>query len=898
MNSKLYLVDGSGYIFRAYYAVAPLSNAEGLPTNALLGFCRMLKKLLRDVEAEYIAVTFDTGEPTFRHKMYDGYKANRGECPEDLIPQMPYFRKIVEALGVKQFEKPGFEADDIIGTLANKLSDKFEKVVIVSGDKDLAQLVNDKVEVWDPMRDALYDIEGVKKKFGVTPSQVIDYLALCGDSSDNIPGVKGIGPKTAEKLIEHFGNVESLIEKSAEIEEIKGLRGASGVRKKIESETENLRLSKDLVSLDLDVEPFSKISNVEEFHWKEHVEELFWPLMDELGFESLFKGKVARTEAPKQNGKHYELVSPKTLNKFLNKLSKQEEFAFDTETTSLDPRDCELLGISFSWKSGEAYYLPLAGVVEKEELLDADLVREKLNPIFSNTKVKKLGHNLKFDLEVLFEKGYEISGELFDSLLASHLLAPDLRQHGLKALSKRYLAESMKTYEEILGDKEHLGEVAVSEVYKYACHDADSSFSIRESLVEELKKEGEKLLTSLSQVECPLVSVLAKMELRGIEIDTEFLENLRVEFDDELQILESEIHEIAGEPFNLNSPKQLNEILFQKLGIPTKGIKKRQAGFSTDVKVLTKLAPDYDIAEKLLSYRELHKLNSTYVEALIRLTDPKTKRIYSSFNQAITATGRLSSSDPNLQNIPIRTARGRRIRKAFVASKGQRLISADYSQIELRVLAHLSGDKTLSDAFRKDEDIHVRTARELFGSMLSEEELKDLRRIAKTMNFGIIYGMSAFRLAAELNVSRNQAQDYIDSYFARYPKVKAYFEHLDRSADDLGYVETLFGRRRYLRDIETSGRDAGYLKRSLLNAPVQGTAAEVIKCAMINLDKKLEEFGKAKMLLQVHDELVFEVQEGAVDQAVELIVNDMESAVELDVPLRVDVRVANNWGGE
>ncbi len=914
-EDPLYLVDGSGYIFRAYYAVQPLSTKKGFPTNAILGFTRMLGKLVRDTQARYIAVAFDTGSKTFRHEMYDEYKANRAECPEDLVPQMPYFRKIVHALGMQGLEKIGFEADDIIATLAMKAHAEGRRVVIVSGDKDLTQLVTDGVEVWDPMRDVVFTRDKVQEKFGVRPEQMRDYLAIIGDSSDNIPGVKGIGPKGAQRLLGEFGSIDEMLEKLEEIRELKGLRGAKSIAEKIELHREQLRLSKQLVELDRLVEPFNTISSVEEFAWEHAREEEIGPLFEELELNSLMDtfalapGQgTGSSEQDRYEGKSYTVLAESELENFARELEQTQAFAFDTETSSLDPLSCDLIGISISFEDDSAFYLPISGAADKELQLAKEKVVAILGPIFSNPEIKKYGANLKFDIQVLRTHGIEVEGCSFDAMLCAYVLDPDKRDFGLKSLALTHLGEAMKDYKEIVGDYEDIGQVPVEEVAKYACHDAEASWRLRDALFPLLesgsgKREAPETNSpqyAFEQIEMPLVPVLAAMERAGIKLDREMLSRLGREFTEAVEELKESIQSLAGEEFNLNSPKQLGVILFEKLGISTKGIKKTKSGFSTNAAMLERMRGQHEIIEQILEYREIHKLNSTYIEALQRLCREDTGRIHASFNQAIAATGRLSSSDPNLQNIPIRNARGRRIRNAFIAEEGNVLIAADYSQIELRVLAHLCGDAGLVDAFISGEDIHERTAREIFGSMFSsEEERKELRRAAKTINFGLIYGMGAFRLAGDLGVSRKQAQEYIDSYFARYSGVSEYFDELQAFSEEKGFVETLFGHRRYVDTLDTSGRDSGYAQRSMMNAPIQGTAAEIIKLAMIKLHARLAKTpGNARIVLQVHDELVVEVAEKDSARCCEVVVEEMESAVELLVPLKVDVRISSTWGDE
>ena len=912
----LYLIDGSGYIFRAFFAVQPLSTKAGLPTNALFGFTRMIIKLLKDCNAKYIAVTFDTGKPTFRHQRYTEYKAHRPDCPPELVQQMPYFRKIVRALGIQSLEKEGFEADDIIATLARKLRSPDQKVIIVSGDKDLAQLVEDNIELWDAMRDIRYNALKVEEKFGVRPNQIIDFLSLTGDASDNIPGVKGIGPKTAQILIRELGGVEALLAEPGKIETLKDLRGAAGIRQKIESSLEMLRLSRELVTLDDRVDPYFSVDAVSSYEWPSVKGEELIPLFEELEFSSLLSSLPFPMTLPtlgtstasafgiiEAAKKRYSTITPETLESFAKKLSGVSAFAFDTETTSLDVRNCKLVGISISWEPEVAYFLPLGSEIEPVQNLDATRVKSLLADIFRNPKIKKYGANLKFDVHVLTQHGYEVNGLAFDTMLASFLLHPDRGQHGLKALSQEYLHEHMASFKEIVGDAPSIAHVPMETVSRYACADADASFRLVEPLQKAIDAgskgpEAPSLRFAFEQIDMPLVSVLQRMEAHGIKIDVAFLTDLGNEFKTELQVLEEAIYQLANGPFNINSPKQLGEVLFEKLGLPTHGIRKTTHGYSTGADILAKLAEHHPIIAKIQEYRELFKLNSTYIEALKTIADPQSNRIHTSFNQAIAATGRLSSTDPNLQNIPIKTARGRRIRQAFIAGEGNTLIAADYSQIELRLLAHLSGDGTLIRAFQNDEDIHFRTACELFGEMIVRGERKsEFRRIAKTINFGIIYGMGAFRLASELKISRREAQRFIDDYFARYPNVRRYFDELERQSTALGYVETVFGRRRYAAEIDTGQRDSGYVQRSLMNFPLQGSAAEIIKLAMIQIDQKLVQHAdKAAMLLQVHDELVFEVAEGQAESVREFVQKEMEGAAKLLVPLKVDISLGKSWG--
>jgi DNA polymerase I len=910
MNQKVYLIDGSGYIFRAYYGVQQaLTTKSGLPTNALYGFTRMLLKFLRELKEKngdpplHIAMVFDAARKNYRHDLYPEYKANRAECPEDLVPQMPYFRKIASALGFPVFEKEGFEADDLIASFVRSAREEGREVVIVSADKDLTQLVDKDVIMWDPMRDVLFDEKKVEEQFGVPPALIRDYLSLVGDSSDNIPGAKGVGPKTAVQLLHTFKSLEALLENLPKVSEIKGLRGAKGVQTKLESSLDLLRLSSELVRLEDTVQV-----HINDTVWNGFNSGELSPLLDTLEFRSLFED--LSIEAPGDTGaeekkgvpeKVYQRITSEELLRLVKNDPPEMFLAVDTETDSLDPLRAQLLGVSVSWKPFEAYYISVAdtnGRSTDPELL-SDL-KKVLSPLLENASLVKCGSNLKYDIRVLAHHGIRLEGPLFDTMVASHVLHPDGREHGLKSLSVKYLGEEMTSFAELTDGHDALFAVPLEDLARYAAHDADASLRIANRLLEDLKKNEKEDTADCSQlyafdtIEMPLIPVLAAMEDNGIKVDLDILADLEQEFSKELAVLTSDIYNEAGEEFNINSPKQLSKVLFEDLGLT--GLKKTQSGFSTNASVLYKLQGQHPIIDHLLEYREVHKLQTTYVQSLQRLVKEETSRIHASFNQAIAATGRLSSSDPNLQNIPIRTPRGRRLREVFVADEGNHLIMADYSQVELRVLAHLSGDENLIQAFRDGEDIHASTARELFGSHVDEDP-SGYRRIAKTINFGVIYGMGAFRLAGDLGVSRAEAQDFIDAYFERYKKVRVYFDRLKEDAESRGYVKTLFGRRRYTSDLDMEGRDKGYAARSMMNAPIQGTAAEIIKLAMIHASKEFYPHRDTiRLVLQVHDELVFEVPEAESAEIASVISSEMESAVSLDVPLRVDVRTGKSWG--
>lgn len=913
---KLILIDGSGYIYRAFYAVTqPLTNSEGLPTNGLYGFTKMLTKLLnkeltRDSKT-HIAIAFDTAEPTFRHERFEAYKANRSEAPEDLVPQFPYFREIAKFMGFSILEQAGVEADDLIGTLAKKFEfaeqdgEPFE-IKIISGDKDLSQLVSDKISVYDAMRDITYDRDRVIEKFGIPPEKIVDYLAIVGDTSDNVPGIKGVGPKGACALLNHFGSIDDIISRVDEISTIKGLRGAANIQSTISGSINELLLSRELVTLKLDCEPLLSECTIEHLEFTGPEPQNLRELFEFLDFKNLYDEFIKKfSHTVEKERALVEVITRDNFPVLVEALRDQQELSIDLETDSLEVRSTKIIGIGFSIKSGQEYsqyYVPfLSELPQYQNHLTLNEFIENFGHILSNQKILKIGSNLKFDYQVLKSNGIELKGIGFDTMIASYCLSPDMRDHGLKSLALRYLSAEMTTYDDLtLNGSVPLSEIPVQEVANYCGEDVLRSFELKEFLEDKLKTIGGfDLIELFTNIEMPLVPVLGDMELAGIKVDTEYLNNLADHFASELALLEDQIKKLAGRDFNVNSPKQLSEILFNDLSLPTKGIKKTTHGFSTDSDSLLKLKDHHDIANNLLEYREIFKLKSTYVDALLRLADEETHRIHANFNQSVTATGRLSSSNPNLQNIPIRNQRGRLLRNAFVADEGCDLVIADYSQIELRLLAHLSKDPTLIDSFLNDEDIHLRTAKELFGEIaLAGAESKELRRAAKTINFGIVYGMGAIRLADELAISRKEAESYISGYFGRYPGVKNYFELTEQKIKTDGYIETLCGRRRYLGELDTSGRDPGYAVRSLLNAPLQGSAAEIIKIAMNNVARVISDkySGVAKLVLQIHDELIIEVRSDSAKILEQELRHIMSSAIELLVPLKVESRISKSWG--
>jgi len=886
---KLYLIDGSSYIFRAFYGIRQfLSNSKGLPTNALYGFTTMLSKVVRDEQPDYLAVVFDSKAKTFRHDMYPEYKANRDTPPEELAEQFPYFEPLVEAFNIVSLRQDGFEADDIIGTLA-KMGEKAKmEVVIVSGDKDMMQLVSPNVHMLDTMKDRRMAKPEVIDKFGVPPEQVIEVMGLMGDSSDHIPGVKGVGPKTATELIQKYGSINELYKNIDDIEKKK-------LKEKLETDKENALLSRQLVTIDTDMKLDCK---VEDLKMREPHTDKLREMFTELGFKSLLEnlpessdgGASAEPAPAKIESKYETIMDENALKALVTKLKKAKEFALDLETTSKSPTQAEMVGISFSWAEGEACYIPVSHrYLGAPEQLDKQMVIEALKPLLQDEKLKKFGHNIKYDLIVLANEGVELNGMAFDSMLASYVLDPSKRQHGMDALAMEILQHQNISYEDVAGKgAKQIGfdEVEIEPASEYAAEDSDITLRLTHALQARLKDETLKLYDEL---ELPLINVLADMEMTGVLVDREHLKKLSGKLSRKLKKQEDEIYELAGEPFNINSPKQLGVILFEKLELPAK--KKTKTGYSTDMSVMEELAEEHELPDKIVNYRQLSKLKSTYVDALPLEINQKTGRVHTSYNQTVAATGRLSSSDPNLQNIPIRSDLGKEIRQAFVADKSGWLLSADYSQIELRILAHLSEDPALIKAFKKGEDIHTRTAAEIFGQSLDEVD-EDGRRMAKAVNFGIVYGLSAFGLSRQLKIAPGEAKAFIDQYFDLYKNVKTFMESTIEEARQCGYTVTIMNRRRYLPDLHSKNRQVREsAERIAINSPVQGSAADMIKLAMIRLHKKLAKM-KSKMIMQVHDELVFECPAGEKKDVEALVKKEMEGVW----PMQVSVVVHLNWG--
>ncbi len=899
----LFLVDGHAIAYRSHFAFAknPLTNSKGMNTSAVFGFTRLLIQLMNKYSPELLAVVFDCEEETARHEEYPEYKAQREEMPDELSEQLAIIVDLLEAFGVRVEAWPGYEADDVIGTLARKAEKSGIDVKIVSSDKDLFQLLSDRVHMIRPgkgtsLADEI-DPRYLEERFGLRAEQMVDLLAIMGDSSDNIPGVRGIGEKTALKLLHEFGSLDRILECVHEIEQ-------PGLRKKLEEGSENALFSRRLVTLmDVPID-FSP----ENLKVKRPDREALTEILLELEFHQIIR-ELSIGGDGRGDSRKYTVVRGEDLEGLVESIRTAGETVLDVETTSLDPLKAELVGISFCFKEGEAWYVPVetaSAYDDGSRLFEADpeetaadvpldAVRSALDPILSDGNIGKIGHNIKYDLLVLESNGFEVNGITRDTMIASYCLDSERRSHSLDNLALDHYHYTMISYKNLFpdGDKRRdIRTVPLEKLAHYSCEDADYTFRLDRLFSEELKQAGfEKLY---EEVEMPLCLILKDMEKEGVAIDTEALKGMSAGISGELKVLESKIHEQAGERFNVNSNKQLQHILFEKLGLSS--IRKTKTGYSTDMAVLGELAGEHPIAELVLEYRQLSKLLNTYIDALPRLVNAETGRVHTSFNQTVTATGRLSSSDPNLQNIPIRTERGRLIRSAFVPRGGNILMDADYSQIELRIMAHLSRDKALIEAFNSGKDVHGQTAAKIYG--VDEDEVDaEMRARAKTINFGVMYGMGARGLANQLGISIDEAKEFIGEYFENHPGVMEYTERAVEQARERGYAETLLGRRRLLHEIDSgNGRARSFSERIAVNMPIQGTAADLIKVAMIGIDDEVRRRGLgARMIIQVHDELVFDVPEEESGEMEELIGSIMESAMDLEVPLRVDIGRGNNW---
>jgi DNA polymerase-1 len=886
-KDPIILVDGSSYLYRAYHALPPLTNSNNQPTGAIKGVISMIKRILIDHPDSPLAVVFDAKGKTFRHDMYSEYKANRPPMPEDLVLQIEPIHRIISLMGIKLIMISGVEADDVIGTLAEQARQKKLDTVISTGDKDMTQLVCENVSVVNTMSGELLDEAGVKKKFGVDPDHITDYLALIGDKSDNVPGVDKVGPKTAVKWLEEYTDIEGVIKNAESI--------GGKVGENLRSSLDTLELAYELVTIKTDVE---LEVGIEDLKVQDSNADELAELYKELEFNSWLQEVPQKKPVQPAIDSSYKCISTKDdLGKLIKNASQAKTLALDTETTGLDYMDSDLVGISMSFTPGEAFYIPINHKDDSSPQLDMDYVLEELRPLLEDSKQKIIGQNIKFDMNILSQHGINISSIKNDTMMMSYVLDASATRHNLDALSSYYLGYKTSTFEDVAGKgvkQVTFDEVSIADATHYAAEDADITLRLYEELLSKL--ESVESLKKLNEdIEIPLIEVLSEMEQNGAVLNSKILNAQSKDLSNRIKKIEKKAYVLAGDEFNLGSTKQLREIFFDKLGYRV--IKKTPGGQpSTDEKVLAELAEEYELPKILLEHRTLSKLKSTYTDKLPNQISISTGKVHTSFHQAVTTTGRLSSSDPNLQNIPIRTEDGRRIRQAFEPSKGHKFVSADYSQIELRVMAHMSKDEGLLTAFQDGEDVHSKTASEVFNVDI-DAVTTDLRRNAKAINFGLIYGISAFGLGKQLNINRNLAAEYMAMYFEKYPGVKKYMETTKDFAAENGYVETLFGRRLYLRDINASNamrRQAS--ERAAINAPVQGTAADIMKIAMIKMHQLIKETNvEAKLILQVHDELILDTPKKEIDEVIGLVTESMMGAASLDVPLEIDVGVGDNW---
>lgn len=893
MQKPLILIDGSSYLYRAYHALPPLTNSQGEPTGAIYGVINMIRRLLKDYDPDHIAVIFDPKGKTTRHEIYTEYKAHRPPMQDELSAQVPPLFDVIKAMGLPLVIIDGVEADDVIGTLAKTAEAQGLKTIISTGDKDIAQLVNDKITLINTMTNQTLDIPGVKEKFGVKPEQIIDYLALMGDATDNIPGVPKVGPKTAVKWLEEYGSLDNVIKNADKI--------SGKVGENLRAHVSELPLSRKLVTIYTDIKLPVTIADLKRQPANNAILiDLFKRLEFKTWLNEVLSQPSSEVEKKTENAQlDYQIILTEShWQQVWQEIQKATEIAFDTETTSLDAMNAELVGICLAIKPNQGFYIPLAHDYPGAPVqLDRNKILQEMQILFGDTKKTIIAQNLKYDLTVMENYGIKLRTKFFDTMLESYVLNSTSNRHDMDSLAFKYLGRHTITFEDIAGKgakQVTFNQITLDKAGEYAAEDADVTLQLHHALSSKINAD-KHLASVLHEIELPLIPILAQMERIGVLVDKEQLGRLSKIFGERIEELQQQAYQLAGEEFNLGSPKQLQEILYQKLKIPV--LKKTPTGVpSTSEEVLQELAANYPLPKIILEYRSLSKLKSTYADALVEKIDPKTRRVHTSYNQAITATGRLSSTDPNLQNIPIRTEEGRKIRQAFIAPPGYKIISADYSQIELRIMAHLSQDKGLLKAFAQDSDIHKATAAEVFNVPL-EKVSSEQRRSAKAINFGLIYGMSAFGLAKALSVSREVAQQYIDLYFSRYPSVKQFMETIRLGAHQRGFVETLFGRRLYLMDINTSNlQRQKAAERAAINAPMQGTAADIIKIAMMKLDRWIAQSSlDVKMIMQVHDELVFEVAEKDIDAAVIAIRKHMTEIPGLDVPLAVEISAGNNW---
>ncbi len=890
--SKLILIDGSAVAYRSYFAFIrnPLINSRGENTGAVFGFVNSLNKIIRDFKPDYLAVVFDTPQPTFRHDIYPEYKSTRAKTPDELVTQFPWIDQAIEGFNIPTIRMDGYEADDIIGTLSVKAAARGVEVLMFTGDKDFYQLVTERIKILHPREFNIMDPSAVKEKFGVSPDKVVDTLALMGDTSDNIPGVPGVGPKTAVSLIEEFGDFNKVLKDGPQKKKGK-------IARSLKDYKEQAKLSYDLVTIKTDC-PIDL--ELDKLTLSEPDSAALVELFRRLEFKGLAE-KYAQPEAEslfkeegeKPSAEYKTVKSMSDLDKILVEVEKRKEVAIDTETSSLSPLEARLVGISLSYEEGKGFYIPVGHDTGKN--LPAQDVLERFSKLFKSG-MRIVGQNIKYDRQVFKNHKVYIDRPYFDTMVASYLINPGSRSHNLDSLALEHFNYRMMPISDLIGSGKKqvsFARVDIDRATSYSCEDADFTLRLKNALQPRIKEL--KLERLLCEIEMPLVTVLGDMEEAGVKIDTEFLKGLSKDFDRKLKTVEEAIFEEAGERFNINSTRQLAVILFDKLNLRSTRRTAKGGARSTSVDVLEKLAEIHPVPRMVLEYRQLMKLKSTYIDALPAMVNPETGRVHTSFNQTITATGRLSSSDPNLQNIPIRTEEGREIRLAFVpAGDAYKILSADYSQVELRIMAHFADDKTMIESFKSGEDIHRRTAAEVYGVDINDVT-DDQRRAAKTANFAIIYGVTAYGLSRQSELSLGESRDFIDIYFERYPGIKKYMEDIKKFARENGYVSTLFDRRRYLPDINAKSTQARqFAERTAINTPIQGTAADMIKIAMIRIADAMKGM-KSKMILQVHDELVFDVHIDELDQLKKTVKQEMEGAVRLKVPINVDIGIGDNW---
>lgn len=881
---KLYLIDGNSYVYRAYHAIKGLTNSKGLPTGAIYGFTNMLLKVVREKKPDYIAIAFDSPAPTERHRLFEAYKAQRPSTPNELINQIPYIKRIVDAFRIPVLEIEGYEADDILATLAKKGEGRGLSVTIVTGDKDIFQIVGRNIRTYDTMKDKVYEEKDVLDKFGVGPDKVVEVMGLMGDAIDNIPGVPGIGEKTAVELIKEFGSIENLLRNLEKVKKPK-LREALKINEEIARLSHNLATIHSDLPIDIDLKELSitKPDN-----------ETLLRLFRELEFSSLLKTLTPHADLDKSE--YSNVTSEDEFLKLLERMKEKGEFSIDIESTGKDPMIAEIVGISISTEPNSACYIPLSHIYpDAPHQLKKEYVLEKLKPILEDETLRKIGQNIKYEVVILRNHCIDLKGISFDTMIASYLLNPVKPAHNLENIALEYLDYKILTYEEVVGKgKKQIGfeNVPLDMATKYSCEDSDITLRLKRVLSTLIDNKG--LMKLFYDVEMPLLKVLADIEMNGFKIDREILSEMSKELEGQLNTIIERIYFLAGEEFNINSPKQLSEILFRKLGL--KPTKRTKTGYSTNVEVLEELSFQHELPREILEYRNLFKIKSTYLDTLPDLINPKTGRIHTSLNQTVTATGRLSSSEPNLQNIPIRGELGKRIREAFIAEKGNALLSADYSQIELRILAHLAQDEILVGAFKGGEDIHTRTATEIFG-LPHESITPDMRRQAKTVNFGIIYGISPYGLSVELGIPLEKAKELIERYFERHKGVKDFIERNLKEAEEKGYVKTILCRQRHIPELMSQNSNVRQLgERLAINTPIQGSAADLIKLAMVNISKRFHGMNSnARMILQIHDELVFESPEEEIEQIKKVVKEEMEGVIEFSVPIKVDIGVGKNW---